>query len=487
MTHLGQANDKCQDASSHAVDTYQTPLAFVWFHEKLVAQDEMEKAAKALDRPEGGWTWLIDDLRLGRWRHPETGRPPPELANDMIVIREDLDGGEGDFLQALDMTGSVAVVADPDTWDALGHRIGRNLGNRASAVILERPHADLQAVEELKARLVGYDSVVAVGSGTVNDLCKYATLQAGTRYCVFATAASMDGYASSTASMSLESGLKISLPAQAAAGVFIDLKVSAAAPGHLAASGFGDSLCRSVAQTDWWMSHRLLGTFYADDPYLIGSDDETETNKHAARIGAGDLGAIGYLNRLLVLSGIGVTFTGVSNHGSMGEHQISHYIDCFAGARHPGSLHGQQVGVATVTMARLQHCLLSREQPPLLAATRVDPDGMARRMGMAIARQCEAEYRKKALDAAGAERLNRKLAEIWPALRQECRTFAIPAEQLQEMLASAGGPVSAAELGVPADFYREAVRHAHEMRNRFSFADLACDAGLLDDFAASAV
>jgi glycerol-1-phosphate dehydrogenase [NAD(P)+] len=52
-------------------------------------------------------------------------------------------------------------------------------------------------------------------------------------------------------------------------------------------------------------------------------------------------------------------------------------------------------------------------------------------------------------------------------------------------LAAAGGAVSAAELGVPVEFYREAVRHGHEMRNRFSFADLACDAGLLDDFAAA--
>ncbi len=451
-----------------------------------MAHARLKEDEGVVDRPEGGWTALIDDIRTGRWRHPATGEAAPQSRNDAIVIAEDLDGAEPELIAGLGMGGSLAVVADRDTWDALGSRIARNLGG-AAAIILDRPHADLATAEELKTRLAGYDGVVAVGSGTVNDLCKYVTVQDGRRYCVFGTAASMDGYTSTTASMTLESGLKVSLPAHAAAGVFLDLKVSAAAPGYLAAAGFGDCLCRSVAQIDWWMSHRLLGTDYADAPYLIADGDERETNRRAAKIKTADLGAIGYLNRLLVLSGMGVAFTGVSNHGSMGEHQISHYIDCFAGDRHPGTLHGQQVGVATLTMARIQHWFLDQERPPALGPTPIDPDDMARRMGPEIAAQCAAEYRKKALDEAGAERLHARLAAIWPELRRECQAFSVPVAEIEDMLAAAGGPVSAAELGVPVDFYREAVRHGHEMRNRFSFADLACDAGLLDEFAAAEV
>ena len=52
---------------------------------------------------------------------------------------------------------------------------------------------------------------------------------------------------------------------------------------------------------------------------------------------------------------IGVSFTGMSNHGSMGEHQVSHYIDCFAGERHPG-----KPGKSAVTPAEMdQNVLLS--------------------------------------------------------------------------------------------------------------------------------
>ena len=72
------------------------------------------------------------------------------------------------------------------------------------------------------------------------------------------------------------------------------------------------------------------------------------------------------LQRVLTLCGLGVSFTGTTHPGSMGEHQISHYIDFVAGERHPGTLHGQQVGVASLTMARLQEQLLASETPPVV-------------------------------------------------------------------------------------------------------------------------
>lgn len=437
--------------------------------------------------PQGGWTALIDEVCAGTWINPLTGAPAPAAPYDSIVIAETLDGAEADLVAPLGLGERIAVVADADTWAAMGARVARALAAVATVepVLLDHPHADLAQAAALKARLAGASGVVAVGSGTVNDLCKHVTAGDGRRYAVFGTAASMNGYTSTTASMTLESGLKVSLPAHAPSGCFIDLGVNAAAPRRLAAAGFGDCLCRSVAQIDWWMSHRLLGTAYFAEPYLLETPDEAKLNARAAAVGAGDVAAIGYLHRVLILCGLGISFTGVSNHGSMGEHQISHYLDCFAGARHPGTLHGQQVGVASLAMARIQQDMLARETPPRLGPTRIDEAGMARRMGPQIAAQCLAEYRRKALDAEGAARLNARLAEIWPALRAECAPMMIPVAEMTRLLAAAGGATSAADLGVPADLWREAVRHAHEMRNRFSFADLACDAGLLDDYAAA--
>jgi glycerol-1-phosphate dehydrogenase [NAD(P)+] len=438
------------------------------------------------DIPKGGWTALIDEIVAGEWRNPETGALVA-VPYESIVFAPSLEGREADLVARLRLGERFVVVADPATYEALGARVVKALTRLGPVrtLVLNQPHADMATVETLKEKLAGEEAVVAVGSGAINDLCKYVTGLDGRRYCVFATAASMNGYTSTTASITLASGLKVSLPSHAPAGVFVDLAVNAAAPGRLSASGYGDTLARSVAQVDWWMSHRLLGTPYFSAPFLIQSLDEPILNARAADLARGDFAAVGYLHRVLTLCGLGVSFTGVSNHGSMGEHQISHYIDCFAGARHPRTLHGQQVGVGALTMARLQQDMLRSEKPPRLRPTRIDEASMIRRMGQEAAASCLTEFKKKACDEKKAEALNAKLQNLWADLRQELQPFIIPAAEMGTMLQASGGPTNAHELNLAPQFYREAVLGAREMRDRYSFLDLAADAGLLEDFVAT--
>ena len=428
---------------------------------------------------------MIDDMVAGRWQDPETGKTF-SVPYDSIVFSESLDGAEADLVRALNLGGSIAVVADAATYDAMGARVAKALARLGpvQTIVLDHPHANMRNIAALAKKLERVEAVVAVGSGTINDLCKYVTGQDGRRYCVFGTAASMNGYTSTTASITVEGGLKVSLPSHSPSGFFVDLQVNAAAPKHLAAAGFGDCLVRSVAQVDWWMSHRLLGTDYFTLPYLIEAEDERLLNACAANLPKGDTVAVGYLHRVLTLCGFGVSFTGVSNHGSMGEHQISHYIDCFAGARHPGTLHGQQVGVATLTMARLQQQMLAADRPPVVLPTEIDEADMVRRMGAEAAGQCLREFKKKAWDAEGAKAFNAKLEQLWPELKKEMAPFMIPAEEMERLLRAAGGATTARELGLSPDFYREAALHCREMRNRFSFLDIAADARILADFVA---
>ncbi len=446
--------------------------------------------SSAEDSSTGGskWTALIDDIVADRWFNPET-KQIMKVDYESIIIEDTLDGREADLVGSLNLGSNYAVVGDENTMDALGARVAQALASLGpvKTIVLDNPHADLKTAHELRDTLKPYEAVVAVGSGTVNDLCKYATHLDGRKYCVFATAASMNGYTSSTASMTLDSGLKVSLPAQTPRGFFVDLAVSAKAPAKLAAAGFADCLARSVAQVDWWMSHRMLGTDYWSSPYLIQEEDERILNQKAALLPKGDIPAIASLYRVLTLCGLGISVTGVSNHGSMGEHQISHYIDCFAGDRHPGSTHGQQVGVASLTMARLQQQILDSATPPKVSATNIDSDDMARRMGRDIARQCEAEWHKKAFSDETAGKFNERMQEIWPALREELMEFIIPVAQMDALLEAATGPRTAVDLGLPIEFYHEAVRHNHEMRNRFSFVDIAADCGILADFASGEV
>ncbi|WP_244564479.1 sn-glycerol-1-phosphate dehydrogenase [Rhizobium sullae] len=434
--------------------------------------------------PVGGWTTLIDDIVAGKWTNPETGERAT-VPYESIVIGESLQGREADLVAGLELGERYTIVADAQTFDAMGARVEKALKSLGpvDTVILDHPHADMAAVHDLTEKLARSEAVIAVGSGTINDLCKFVTGRTNRRYAVFGTAASMNGYTSTTASITLENGLKVSLPSHAPSGFFIDLGVTAAAPAYLSAAGFADCLVRSVAQVDWWMSHRLLGTLYSTVPYIIQEDDERELNRRAAGIATGDIAANGYLHRVLALCGLGISFTGMSNHGSMGEHQVSHYIDCFARDKHPGTLHGQQVGVATLSMARLQRIFLDSETPPQIRPSRIVPQAMARRMGAEVAAQCYQEIQPKIFDARGAAEINEKLATLWPVLRAELNAFALPVAEMEQLLRDAGGPMTAADLGLPVEIYREALIYSREMRNRYSFLDIAADTGMLEDFA----
>jgi glycerol-1-phosphate dehydrogenase [NAD(P)+] len=430
------------------------------------------------------WNHRIEDVIAGRWKDPETGKPA-SVPFETILIEEDLDGREAELVKSLKLGDRVTVVADHNTWDVMGQRVKKALeGHMTVYEYVLRPdiHCDEPTIASIMEQTADSDALIAVGSGSLQDAVKFATFKDGRSFCTFGTAASMNGYAATTASVTLENGLKTSLPAHAPRGIFLDLKVSAAAPSWLSAAGLGDSLCRPVAQADWWLSHRLFDTRYSATPYALQEGEEGPMIAHAAGLATHDLESNGILQRVLTLAGLGVCFTGVSNHGSMGEHSISHWLDMFAGEAHPGTTHGTQVGVASISLARLQLKLLAMESAPQIQPTLIDEKAMTERYGTELAPLCIAESRKKAIDIANVAAFNAKLAEIWPALRAEILPMLLPVETMVGALKAAGGPTSATEMGLDVAIYRSALKYAREVRNRYSFLDLADDAGLLDEF-----
>jgi glycerol-1-phosphate dehydrogenase [NAD(P)+] len=430
------------------------------------------------------WNERIEDVIAGRWKDPETGKIA-SVPFETIRIEEDLTGQEADLVKSMKLGERVTVVADHNTWEVMGKRVRKALEKHMTVYeLVLRPDigCDEPTIAAIAEQTSDSTGLIAVGSGSLQDAVKFATFKDGRPFCTFGTAASMNGYAASTASVTLENGLKTSLPAHAPRGIFLDLKVSAAGPSWLSAAGLGDSLCRPSAQVDWWFSHRMLGTYYSGTPYALQAGEEQPMLDTAGGLMTHQIEANGVLHRVLTLCGLGVCFTGVSHHGSMGEHSISHWIDMFANEAHPGTTHGTQVGVASISMARLQHQILAMKDPPKVKATVIDEAGMIARYGPELGPMCVIESRKKAMDAAAAEAFNRKLAELWPVLQTELKPMLMPVETMIGALREAGGPTTATEMGLDVGVYRRSLKYAREVRNRYSFLDLADDAGLLDAF-----
>jgi glycerol-1-phosphate dehydrogenase [NAD(P)+] len=428
---------------------------------------------------------LMERLLAGRLADPD-GAGSLCVPTRKVAIAPSLAGQEASLLADLGLGRRLAVVSDPTTRAVLGERVVAGLaGADLVELVLEAaPHPDGETVARVRAATADADGLVAVGSGTINDLCKYAAFLDRKPYAVFGTAPSMNGYTSLSAAIT-EHGHKKSLPAAAPLGVFLDLGVLARAPVRMIRSGLGDSICRPTAQADWLLAHLLLGQPYRRIPFLLLAADETELLAKAGALAAGDTGAMELLARTLVLSGFGMTICGGSYPASQGEHLISHYIDMMGDPSWPAAFHGEHIAVTALTMARLQEAMTAGEAP-VLAPTRLTEADLERHFGLALGASCWAAFAKKAMEGSRTAALNAKLAQEWPEIRRALKGVMRPSAEMERALAAAGAPVKPADIHVPDAFYRQAVRHAREIRDRYTFLDLAADSGRLDGLAEAA-
>ncbi|MBI3707083.1 MAG: iron-containing alcohol dehydrogenase [Proteobacteria bacterium] len=368
------------------------------------------------------------------------------------------------------------MVSDTATHEIMGGRVERALAGRGkvfSIVLPGRPHADEETARQIEQSTNGADTLVAVGSGTINDLCKFASARVGKPYVVYGTAPSMNGYVSMNAAITVR-GHKKSLPAHAPLGAFLDLGVLAAAPRRMICSGLGDSLCRSTAQSDWLLAHLLLGQSYRVMPFVLLERDEAALFGQSEALLRGDLAAMDSLVRVLLLSGFGTAICGSSHPASQGEHLISHYADMMGDATWPQSFHGEQIGVTTLTMARLQERMLAGGVPTVTPDT-VDAAALAEEFGEELAPSCWAEFSQKRLDRRKAEATNDVLRSRWGKIRDEIARISLPADYLERILRRAGAPTTPEQLSWPQQFYGRAVNNARLIRNRYTFLDLAAN------------
>lgn len=418
----------------------------------------------------------------GDWVEPKTGNQYDIGIKD-IIIRESLDGLEADLIAKHHKGKKITIVSDPFTHNALGQRIFKALsadGQNVTEYVWETPVCSGEGVDQIRDKTRNCDVRIAVGSGTVNDTVKYASYLDKRDYSVFATSP-MNAYTTGTASVSFD-GFKKSITCKSAKGVFFDLSVLAQCPQRLISAAFADVICRTTAQTDWLLSHLLFGTPYTETPYTLLAYDEQDMIENAGNMLSGDLNALGMLTRISAIMGLGTQFTETTHSGSMAEHMISHYIDMFAGEKHPHSSHGEQVGVATITMSLLQNTILSNDKPPCMHTTDLNASAMHQRFGPTLADNLINETRKKAIDRAKADALNKRFDSDWESIRAQLNAISLPYSKLSDAMANAGCQRTASEIGLDTDFYREAVCGARFIRDRFSMLDLVDDSSGLTEF-----
>jgi glycerol-1-phosphate dehydrogenase [NAD(P)+] len=425
----------------------------------------------------------LERLLAGRFPDPD-GSGMLSVPVHTVVIGTDLARSAAALLAPLKLGSRLAIVHDPDTRAAMGAEVAQAASATFAVqeiVLGSHPKPDADTVALVRHEASGCDAIVAVGSGTLNDLGKYAAHLSGKPYVVFGTAPSMNGYTSMNAAITVR-GHKKTLPASGAAAVFLDLDVLSRAPPRLIAAGFGDCACRSTAQADWLLAHLLLDQTYRRAPFALLEEDEPAIFAQAAGLRRGDRPALELLARTLALSGFGMAICGGSHPASQAEHLIAHYIEMLGRPEWPECFHGEHIAVTTLTVARLQASLFAGTENPSMRPTNDTLRAFKAHFGEVLGPECWKAFAPKDFDATAMAALNARLQCEWPDIRSAVREVLLPVETIETALQAVHAPMSPEALGIPRTFYREATLHARRIRDRYTCLDLAAAAGTLQPY-----
>lgn len=254
----------------------------------------------------------------------------------------------------------IFLVADNYTYEAAGRQVEQLLDQAGLAYHKRVFQTETPLVPNeyalgsvLAAMTSQDDMLLAVGSGTLNDVTKYVSARTGVPYVIAATAPSMDGYASTVAPTILD-GFKTTLPAVYPAAIVADVDILKDAPMPMLTAGFGDIIGKFTSLADWRLSHQLNGEYYCPEVAGVIEAAVETCAANAKALAQREPQAIRAVTEALILSGLAMGMVGVSRPASGAEHQMAHYWEMDAlrrGEEHP--LHGNAVGVGTVLAASL--------------------------------------------------------------------------------------------------------------------------------------
>jgi glycerol-1-phosphate dehydrogenase [NAD(P)+] len=395
-------------------------------------------------------------------------------------------------------TGPLILVVDGNTWKAAGEKAMRLLESAGRKVSLhfvdhknQPVHADKQTVADLVAQIEGETTagLVAVGSGTINDICKAAATATGKTVITVATAASMNGYTSAISALTVD-GVKITEPCHPPVAVIADPEVLASAPQFMSAAGFGDLLSKNASTADWILSNVLLGDYFCGIPVAVAEEAVATSIRQADIIRANKPEGLSVLIDALLRSGIAMVLAGSSAPASGGEHLISHLWDMTAHwtGRTP-ALHGQQTGVTTLISLALYQKILSLE-PEVIRRKTLKPEfptiaameSEMRSVFRDIAASVMPHARAKFLDQNGLAERRQLILSRWDKIRQAVSEVVISPALSRQYLQAAGAVTNIDGLGITGEELQFAYTYARWIRNRYTVLDLAADIGMLNEW-----
>ena len=272
-----------------------------------------------------------------------------EFTTKVIKCESGLVKRVGKELKDADFPRKILFMADENTLNASSGILESLDGfSIKEQIYTDLRVADMRNVDDIRKKIQDVDGVLACGTGSLHDTARLACAREDKPLCLFATAPSMDGFASNGAPIT-DGNFKSTILAKCPEVVLADAEILAKSPAELKSAGFGDMIGKYVGLIDWAVSSLLSGEYWCDKVAGLTRQATDDIFALCDRVTKEDEETAGEIFNALLKTGIGMSFTKTSRPASGTEHILSHFWECKKLLDGEISdFHGKKVGVATL-------------------------------------------------------------------------------------------------------------------------------------------
>jgi glycerol-1-phosphate dehydrogenase [NAD(P)+] len=380
----------------------------------------------------------------------------------------------------------ILLVSDQNIYDNNIQFFGDSLAKIATSSALEqlifrankknKIIANQANLKKILAKAQNYDLIIALGSGTINDLCKLASHNLKIPYIIFASAASMNGYLSANASIMID-GHKKSLLATLPIAVYCDLDILKATPSDLTKAGIADSLCFYNCYFDAKLSNMILKTDLNEESFTILATHIDDLMLTYKKYSLNDEILLKKLITILLIAGISMSIAKSSYPASQAEHLIAHLLEMKYPDKVGNITHGLQIAVTTMSVNNLQAKIL-RNLSPVIASNdfiiqnKTRARKLKRYFTAEVFYHCQKEMAAKLISEDYARKLNLFLSDNWSEFSAILNQLQNKRRNLKKIFEYFEINISYQIFQITKKQYNEAIRNAKFIRGRFTCLDL---------------
>lgn len=332
------------------------------------------------------------------------------------------------------------------------------------------------------------DVVVGVGTGSINDMCRYFSYKLQLPYCIVATAAPMDGFASSISALTVNN-LKTTFEVRTPQLIVGDTDILTGAPYSMISAGLGDLIGKFTCLCDWKLSRLINGEYYCETIVDMVSNCARNVLDNAGSVKERDPKVLGDIMEGLVFTGVAMSMVGNSRPASGCEHHISHYWEMIfeQQGRRPAP-HGHQVGVGTILILKLTEALRKRDKIDFDRARREAKqydfeqwsEEIKKAYGPAAPGVMELEQEAGKNETEACLKRIDKLEENWKTVIALLES--LPSSQtVTELMTELSAPCSPSQIGVDRKLLKDTLLYCKEVRARYTILQMLWDLGLLQE------